>query len=146
MTSSSEVLRLAGLFGRTRKTSIEPTASRRRSSPSRAETHPLPASASQKCHSDRYARLLPSLRPGRYLALRNPAALTDQPIHPVSALATVLLAHVPAFDLFDEILYLVENASDLTLPDSVRCHFPVAILFMSEAPLATLTPDYDAAS
>jgi hypothetical protein len=49
-------------------------------------------------------RLLPSLRPGRYV--------------PVSA-----------FDRFDEILYLVENASDLTLPDlgrnrlSIRCDF-----------------------
>jgi hypothetical protein len=42
---------------------------------------------------------------------------------PVMALATVLLAHSPAFGRSDEILYLVEKASDLTLPDSVRCHF-----------------------
>jgi hypothetical protein len=29
--------------------------------------------------------------------------------------------HSPAFGRFDEILYLLENPSDLTLPDSVRC-------------------------
>jgi hypothetical protein len=34
------------------------------------------------------------------------------------ALATVLLAPSPAFDRFDEILYLVEKASDLTLSNS----------------------------
>jgi hypothetical protein len=28
--------------------------------------------------------------------------------------------HVPVFDRFDKILYLVEWASDLSLPDSVR--------------------------
>jgi hypothetical protein len=43
-----------------------------------------------------------SLRPGRYV-------------------------RVPAFDRFDEILYLVEKTSDLTLPDFGRCHILVAI-------------------
>jgi hypothetical protein len=39
------------------------------------------------------------------------------------ALATVLLAHSPAFDRFDEILYLVEKASDLTLTDLICRRF-----------------------
>jgi hypothetical protein len=39
---------------------------------------------------------------------------------PVVALAAVLLALSPAFSRFDEILYLVEKASDLTLPDAMR--------------------------
>jgi len=44
-----------------------------------------------------------------------------------------------SFGRFDEITDLVEKASDLTLPDSVRCHFHVAmvtILHILECPLS----------
>jgi hypothetical protein len=34
--------------------------------------------------------------------------------------------HSPAFVRFDEILYLVEKTSDLTLPAFGRCHIRVA--------------------
>jgi hypothetical protein len=40
--------------------------------------------------------------------------------HPAS-LRPSLHIHVQSFDRFDEILYLVEKAPDLTLADSVRC-------------------------
>jgi hypothetical protein len=82
----------------------------------------------------------------RRAASNNPAPLTVRPQHPVLAFAGVRLTpalarhrrlrrasptathfHVPAFDRFDEILYLVENSSDLTLTDSARCHIRVAI-------------------
>jgi len=46
--------------------------------------------------------------------------------HPASLRASLFI-RVQSFGRFDEILYLVEKAPDLTLPDSVRCHFPVAI-------------------
>jgi hypothetical protein len=74
-----------------------------------------------------------TLRSSPHRSLRFPAPLSDRPPLPVAALATVLLALVRAFGRFDEILYLVENAPDLTLPDlgrnrpSIRCYIPVAI-------------------
>ena len=40
--------------------------------------------------------------------------------------------HVRSFGRSDEILYLVEKASDLTLPDSVRCHRVAAQLSQIE--------------
>jgi hypothetical protein len=67
-------------------------------------THPCPrpASASQRRDSDRDASpSIVSLRPSRDI-------------------------RISAFDRFDEILYLVENAPDLTLTDSVRCYIHVA--------------------
>jgi hypothetical protein len=79
-------------------------------------------------HGESEARLRP-LRFGSCFA----AALSDpfryaillrsrtSPNIRVGAFATMLLTHSPAFARFDEILYLVENASDLTLPDFVRC-------------------------
>jgi hypothetical protein len=66
-------------------------------------------------------RLLPSLRPCRTI-------------------------RGPAFDRFDEILYLVEKASNLTLPDlgrnrpSIRCDFRVANGARVSRPLVTLLP------
>jgi hypothetical protein len=44
----------------------------------------------------------------------------------VAAFATVLLTHVSAFDRFDEILYLVEKAADLTLTDSRPLPHPIS--------------------
>ncbi len=53
--------------------------------------------ASQKRDSDRYASA--------------PASLQPCPTF-----------HSPEFDRVDEILYLVENTSDVTLTDFIRCH------------------------
>jgi len=55
--------------------------------------------------------------PVHTVSLRCPASLTDLPTLPVSAFATVLLTHVQSFGQFDEILYIVEKTSALTLPE-----------------------------
>jgi hypothetical protein len=62
-------------------------------------------------NSDVYRATRPSLDPltPSTRGPAEPASLTDQPRLPVWALATMLLAHVSAFGLFDEILYLVEH-------------------------------------
>jgi len=63
----------------------------------------------------------------------------------------MLLAHVSAFDRFDEILYLVENAYDLTLPDlgrdrpSIRCDI-LSQFELDRHHIGHTNPDYDPAS
>src|SRR5271167_898062 len=51
--------------------------------------------------------------PSRHRFAPLPAPLTDQPLLPVVALATVLLAHVRSFSRSDEITHLVGKAPGL---------------------------------
>jgi hypothetical protein len=71
---------------------------------------------SQQCCS-------PCTRPARRV---RGVTLTATLRHPAS-LRPSRAIHISAFDRFDEILYLVENAADLTLTDFVRCHVREAI-------------------
>jgi hypothetical protein len=68
----------------------------------------------------RRCAVLPRCGPADPASLRTAVVIAAENFR-VVALAAVLLAHSPAFRRFDEILYLVEKASDLTLPDFVRC-------------------------
>jgi hypothetical protein len=52
------------------------------------------------------------LRTGQYRFTHSVLRSRASPDIHVQSLATVLLAHVPAYDRFDEIPYLVEKASD----------------------------------
>jgi hypothetical protein len=83
---------------------------------------PRPATVNQarEPDSDAPASCLAAARPD---PLRFAILLRSRTGHyfPVVALAAVLLAHSPAVSRFDEILYLVEQASDLTLPAFGRC-------------------------
>jgi len=67
------------------------------------------------------------------------ATLTATLRHPAS-LRPCRTIHSPAFSRSDEILYLVEKDSDLTLPDSVRSPFPGASSLAASALEISLCP------
>jgi hypothetical protein len=78
-----------------------------------------PASASQAREPDRHASCFAAALPGP-ARLCIPAPLTDQPILSCIGVQHMRLTHDRSFDRFDEILYLVEKTSNVTLPDAVR--------------------------
>jgi hypothetical protein len=65
--------------------------------------------------------VMPRCGPAEPASLRIPVSLADQPRLPVWALATVLLAHVSAFDRFDEM------SSSLVNSNSTECRPLLAI-------------------
>jgi hypothetical protein len=59
---------------------------------------------------------------------RRPKGVTSTATLRLPVFAAAQPAHPCAVGRFDEILYLVEKTSALTLPDPVRCHVPVTSL------------------
>jgi len=115
-----------------------------------------PAGSNVRAWNTSSSRYSPSGRGRSSASLRNPAPLAVRPLHPCSgvrrhaahpalarhrrvkgcdfdryasapaSLRPSLHIHVQSFGRSDESLYLVGKTSDLTLPDSVRCHILVA--------------------